>query len=101
MCIYNSRKEDELREINVYRKEKKSPFLSLREKFSQAFGQAGMWWGGIASFLHSTHAEAQTQEQMALWPSLRNLTHRLPWQCIELLEVDRDPEHPRDMALSE
>lgn len=51
MGIYNSRKEDELREINVYRKEKKkSPFLSLREKFSQAFGQASMWWGALPPF---------------------------------------------------
>lgn len=80
-------------------KEKISIFTS-EEKFSQAFSQAGMQRGRTASFLHFTHAGVKNQEQMALQPSLRNLRHTLLWQCIELLQVDRDPECPRDLALS-
>lgn len=74
--IYNSRKEDVLRETNVCRGES-SVFIS--GEFSQAFDQAGVRGGAIAWFLHSTHAEAQTREQMALWTSLRNLTRTLLW----------------------
>lgn len=80
-------------------KEKISIFTS-EEKFAQAFSYAGMQRGRTASFLHFTHAGVKNQEQMALQPSLRNLRHTLLWQCIELLQVDRDPECLRDLALS-
>jgi len=74
MGIYSSRKEDVLREANACRGRKLHFFFTSGDKFSQTFDQADVRGGAIASFLHSTHAEAQTREQMALWLSVRNLT---------------------------